>query len=215
MKYWKDFLKIKNNIIAIILSIAVMLTFVSCVSSEMNSDDVSVESILNVEEDTSSVQSSDALDDGTVSDNSAGTTSSTLDIEDATSDVESHIHFFVAATCILPEKCECGETKGTANGHNWSNATCTAPKTCTVCQAEDGAAAGHKYLNGSCTVCGVQDSNYTPPQTNTTTYVLNIKSMKFHLPSCSWLPEDNREDTTKSREEIIKEGYEPCKRCNP
>ncbi len=215
----KNSKKIKNNIIAIILSIALMLTLVSCVPayiiSEMTSDIVSSKLEVDVNDDTSKVQISDLQEDVPESDDATQTTSTIVDDEDETSSIESHAHFFVAATCILPEKCECGQTNGTANGHNWSSATCTTPKTCTVCQAKDGTAEGHKYSNGSCTVCGAQDSNCTPPQTNTTTYVLNIKSMKFHLLSCSWLPEDNREDTTKSREEIINEGYEPCKRCNP
>lgn len=48
-----------------------------------------------------------------------------------------------------------------------------------------------------------------------TVYVLNTKSKKFHLPSCNSLPTGNRRDTDMSREEIISEGYEPCKRCNP
>ncbi len=128
---------------------------------------------------------------------------------------ETHIHVFTNATCTVPAQCSCGETNGLANGHSWSNATCEMPKICTVCQAKDGVAEGHKYLNGSCTICGAQDFNYTPPETNVTTYVLNLESKKFHLPSCYKLPKENRKDTTKSRQEIIDEGYEPCKICNP
>ena len=45
---------------------------------------------------------------------------------------------------------------------------------------------------------------------------LNTKSKKFHKPSCNSLPEENnREDSTQSRETIVEQGYEPCKRCNP
>lgn len=47
------------------------------------------------------------------------------------------------------------------------------------------------------------------------TYVLNIKTKKFHLPSCSSLPTTNRQDSTDSRETILSQGYVPCKRCNP
>ena len=46
-------------------------------------------------------------------------------------------------------------------------------------------------------------------------YVLNTKTKKFHLPSCSFLPSENRQDTTKSRDTLINEEYEPCKKCNP
>lgn len=48
-----------------------------------------------------------------------------------------------------------------------------------------------------------------------TGYVLNVKTMKFHYPSCDYLPTINRQDTTMSRKEIIAQGYDPCKRCNP
>lgn len=47
------------------------------------------------------------------------------------------------------------------------------------------------------------------------TYVLNIKSMKFHKLTCTTLPTSNRKDTDMSREAVISQGYQPCKRCKP
>ena len=58
-----------------------------------------------------------------------------------------------------------------------------------------------------------QDS--TPPATNGLTYVLNVKTKKFHNPTCHSLPTTNRQDSTESRDSIISQGYEPCKKCNP
>lgn len=49
-------------------------------------------------------------------------------------------------------------------------------------------------------------------------YVLNTNTHKFHLPSCSsveTISPKNRKDVNESREQIISEGYAPCKRCNP
>ena len=49
-------------------------------------------------------------------------------------------------------------------------------------------------------------------------YVLNTNSHKFHRPSCSsvdTISPKNRKDVNESREQIIREGYAPCKRCNP
>lgn len=49
-------------------------------------------------------------------------------------------------------------------------------------------------------------------------YVLNISSGKFHVPTCDGVKDmkpKNRQDTTKSREELMDEGYTPCKLCNP
>lgn len=49
-------------------------------------------------------------------------------------------------------------------------------------------------------------------------YVLNTNTHKFHVPSCSSveaIKKKNRKDVNESREQIISEGYAPCKRCNP
>lgn len=49
-------------------------------------------------------------------------------------------------------------------------------------------------------------------------YILNANTMKFHLPSCSsvdTIKEYNKEEYFGTRDDLIKNGYEPCKRCNP
>lgn len=51
----------------------------------------------------------------------------------------------------------------------------------------------------------------------TSSYVLNTNSHKFHLPSCpsvDTISPKNRKDVNESREQIVSEGYAPCKRCN-
>ncbi|MCM1267512.1 MAG: MBL fold metallo-hydrolase [Bacteroidales bacterium] len=53
------------------------------------------------------------------------------------------------------------------------------------------------------------------PSKTELTYVLNVKTKKFHRPSCNSLPTANRLDSSESRENIIAQGYAPCKRCNP
>lgn len=50
------------------------------------------------------------------------------------------------------------------------------------------------------------------------TYVMNTNTKKFHTPYCSSvkdIKDKNKRETTLSREEIISQGYQPCKRCNP
>ena len=50
------------------------------------------------------------------------------------------------------------------------------------------------------------------------TYILNRNTKKFHEPNCSSvndMKESNKVYSTETREEILKQGYEPCKRCNP
>lgn len=49
-------------------------------------------------------------------------------------------------------------------------------------------------------------------------YVLNIKSMKFHDPSCQSvydMKEANKQFYTGEREELLEQGYSPCGRCRP
>ena len=51
-----------------------------------------------------------------------------------------------------------------------------------------------------------------------TDYVVNTNSGKFHVPSCRYADEikdSNRLDYTGSRDELISQGYIPCKVCNP
>ena len=59
------------------------------------------------------------------------------------------------------------------------------------------------------------------PASDTTediTYVLNTNTMRFHDPLCSSvmdMKDKNREYSTKTREELIQQGYIPCGSCNP
>jgi len=58
----------------------------------------------------------------------------------------THVHKWTDATCTAPKTCSvCGETEGEALGHTWTDATCTAPKTCSVCGETEGEALGHSY----------------------------------------------------------------------
>ena len=47
-------------------------------------------------------------------------------------------------------------------------------------------------------------------------YIINTNTLKFHLPTCSSVSDikaSNKEETNKSKEELIEEGYSPCKLC--
>ncbi len=51
-----------------------------------------------------------------------------------------------------------------------------------------------------------------------TSYVLNEETKKFHLPSCRYVKKmetENRKKTSDTWKQLIKEGYEACKVCNP
>lgn len=60
-------------------------------------------------------------------------------------------HEWLEATCTTPKTCSaCGETEGEVVAHTWSDATCVAPKTCTTCGAADGEALAHTWSDATC-----------------------------------------------------------------
>lgn len=55
-------------------------------------------------------------------------------------------------------------------------------------------------------------------ETGEITYILNTNTKKIHKLDCTSVSEiqkENRQEVTKSKIELIGEGYEPCKRCKP
>ena len=47
-------------------------------------------------------------------------------------------------------------------------------------------------------------------------YILNLNSKKIHFPTCksvSQMKEENKQSSDKNKEELISEGYSPCKIC--
>ena len=62
------------------------------------------------------------------------------------------------------------------------------------------------------------EENSQEVQKNGTTYILNTNTKKFHYPSCSsvgQMKDSNKREFTGDRSEIISQGYDPCKKCNP
>ena len=54
--------------------------------------------------------------------------------------------------------------------------------------------------------------------TDTVEYILNTSSKKFHSSDCGAvanIKEQNKQTSDKTRDELLKQGYEPCKQCNP
>lgn len=56
------------------------------------------------------------------------------------------------------------------------------------------------------------------PVSTGTEYILNTNTKKFHYPSCSSVKQmkaSNKKEYTGSRYDLIAQGYDPCKKCNP
>ncbi len=65
-------------------------------------------------------------------------------------------HDYSSATCSAPKICQregCGKTLGKPKDHVWREPTCTDPYTCENCDATDGEPLGHKYANACSTTC--------------------------------------------------------------
>ncbi len=93
-------------------------------------------------------------------------TSSTTTTTTASKPVEKpaekpvHTHNYANATCEKPATCTtCGAVKGNALGHKFASATCEKPATCTRCGAVKGEARGHYYMiaTDTCYYCGQKD----------------------------------------------------------
>lgn len=56
------------------------------------------------------------------------------------------------------------------------------------------------------------------PVSTGTEYILNTNTKKFHYPSCSSVKQmkaSNKKEYTGSRDDLIAQRYDPCKKCNP
>lgn len=74
------------------------------------------------------------------------------------------------------------------------------------------------YSDGSSELISDEVITSDETETENETYILNIKTKKFHKPECSGAKntkDENKKEYTGSREELINDGYSPCKSCNP
>ncbi|MEE0110146.1 MAG: hypothetical protein UEP57_04555 [Oscillospiraceae bacterium] len=59
-------------------------------------------------------------------------------------------HDWVEASCTAPKTCsKCEKTEGEPVGHQWQEATCTTPQTCSTCATTEGKSLGHDWKNAT------------------------------------------------------------------
>lgn len=129
----------------------------------------------------------DSGDSSQTQDSEANSVSSTTQAPE-----KEHVHAFTGwintkkATCReggeQKRTCFCGEkeTRNTpVTDHSWREATCTAPKTCTVCGETSGTALGHTCAVGVCERC---KEHLTPTINLPSTPINDIKViyLSFH-----------------------------------
>ncbi len=68
--------------------------------------------------------------------------------------------------CMMLGLSSCG---GKECAHVWANATCTTPKTCTLCNVTEGETLGHTWVDATesepkkCAVCGITEGEALTP----------------------------------------------------
>ncbi len=62
-------------------------------------------------------------------------------------------HQWRDATCEAPKTCSlCAATEGDLLPHTWQAADCEAPKSCTACEKTEGVALGHSWQEATCEI---------------------------------------------------------------
>lgn len=109
-----------------------------------------------------------------------------------------------------------------ATGDNWADEAATADSWSSSAASSGlstSASAGAAALAPISTAATTSQANDASTGTPATvTYVVNKNTGKFHYPSCSSVPKikaKNRMDSNQTRDELIAQGYVPCKNCNP
>ena len=114
--------------------------------------------------------------------------------------------------CVFVYNAQPGVTIDYATGDSWldengtGNQQAAAKETKTVVETEIQAEKQ------------TQAENTQAPAKETSTYILNTNSKKYHKPGCSaasQIKAANKDEFTGTRDEVIAKGYEPCKKCNP
>ena len=110
-----------------------------------------------------------------------------------------------------------------ATGDNWADGTATtdswnASTTAVGWSTGSAPAGGASLAPISAAVASDEGADNAAETPATVTYVVNKNTGKFHYPSCSSVPKikaKNRMDSDQTRDELIAQGYVPCKNCNP
>ncbi len=115
-----------------------------------------------------------------------------------------------------------GITIDYATGDSWEDGTYSSSGSSSSSSSGSTGSSSGSTSSGSGTD-STQAQDATPSASSSssdteTTYILNTNTKKFHYPSCSsasQISDANKQTYTGSREDLISQGYEPCKKCNP
>ena len=113
--------------------------------------------------------------------------------------------------CVFAYNVQPGVTIDYATGDNYADGTQSAEST-------DTSASTTTSNEAPVVVEATPEPAAQEPASQGTTYILNTNTHKFHYPSCGsvkQMKESNKQTYTGSRDDLIAQGYDPCKKCNP
>ena len=119
--------------------------------------------------------------------------------------------------CVFAYNVQPGVSIDYATGESWADGSESEGSTAGQGTAGNGSSQNQSAGSGSAGSSG-GGAGSSGSSATVQTYILNTNSKKFHLPSCTSVTQmkaANRQEFTGTRDEVIADGYEPCKNCNP
>ena len=156
----KKTLFISTLLVALLICFGLLL--VGCNSQNNSNSNEENDTAENADLDVEKDSSSNTENNDDANDNANDNANDDANDENNTEKDSSNAcaHTWTDATCSTPKTCSlCNATEGDALGHTWVDATCKAPKTCSVCEITEGSASDHNFVNGVCSICSAPDKN--------------------------------------------------------
>lgn len=119
----------------------------------------------------------------------------------------------ISWNCSPSDTWQAGEPTGTQSKIAAGNASAKTSETVTKTETEKTSETAKTEETAN-----IAEVPKTADAPSTASYICNTNTGKFHIPTCSsvdQMSEKNKLAVTLSRDEVIAQGYEPCKRCNP
>ena len=120
--------------------------------------------------------------------------------------------------CVYAYNVQPGITIDYATGDSWLSSEKGNSDSSSVGNSAVSQSAADKSGTQQAAVQTESVKETSAPVSTGTEYILNTNTKKFHYPSCSSVKQmkaSNKKEYTGSRDDLIAQGYDPCKKCNP
>lgn len=120
--------------------------------------------------------------------------------------------------CVYAYNVQPGITIDYATGDSWLSSEKGNPDSSSGGNSAVSQSAADKSGTQQAAVQTESVKETSAPVSTGTEYILNTNTKKFHYPSCSSVKQmkaSNKKEYTGSRDDLIAQGYDPCKKCNP